>query len=414
MNSASRADFLIIGGGIVGLSIARQLRITHGPSAGIVVLEKESALGVHSSGRNSGVLHSGIYYPAGSLKARVCAEGAREMLAWCEERDLPVRRCGKVLVPVKKEDGPQVGLLLDRARQNGVRAERLDRKALAELEPEARSATGEAIWCPDTSVIDPRAVMDRLGRELRAWGVEIRTGEAFVGADRGRQAVLTTQGRISYGHAVNAAGLHADRVAHACGAGEQYRLLPFRGAYWKLAPGSGLDIRGLVYPVPDLNVPFLGVHTTTTTSGSTYFGPTAMPALGRENYRGLDGVEWAEAGRMVGDLGVQFVRNRQGFRTLALQESRKTLKAGFVRDAQKLIPRLRMEHLRRCDKVGLRAQMLDRARRELVMDFLVEKGENQTHILNAISPAFTSAFAFARYVTENFVQPVCHEQSSAV
>lgn len=399
------ADFLIIGGGIVGLSIARQLRIAHGPSAGIMVLEKEETIGLHSSGRNSGVMHSGIYYPAGSLKARVCGQGGREMVAWCEERGLPVRRCGKVLVPVREEDGPQIDVLLDRARQNGVRVERLDRRALAGLEPEARSATGEAIWCPDTSVIDPKAVLTSLVQELRAEGVEIRTGEAFGGVDRGQRTVLTTRGRISYGHAVNAAGLHADRVAHAFGVGAQYTLLPFRGAYWKLAPSTGLDIRGLIYPVPDLNVPFLGVHTTTSSSGNTYFGPTAMPALGRENYRGLGGVDWPEAGRIVGDLGVQFIRNRQGFRNLAFQESRKTLKAGFVRDAQKLIPRLRMEHLRRCDKVGLRAQMLDRVRRELVMDFLVEKTERETHILNAISPAFTSAFAFARHVTEHCMQP---------
>ena len=403
MCDESRTDFLIIGGGIVGLSIARQLRSMHGQSVRITVLEKEPEVGQHSSGRNSGVLHSGIYYPGGSLKAKVCGEGAREMAVWCEERGLPVRRCGKVLVPVKDEDGPQINLLLDRARQNGVRAERLDLKALAELEPEARSATGEAIWCPDTSVIDSKAVLTCLVQELRDDGVEIRTGEAFGRVGRGRRAVLTTRGRISYGHTVNAAGLHADRVAHAFGVGKQYALLPFRGAYWKLAPDSGLDIRGLIYPVPDLNVPFLGVHSTTSTSGNTYFGPTAMPALGRENYTGLDGVDWAEAGRIVGNLYVQFARNRQGFRNLAFQESHKTFKSGFVRDAQRLIPRLRMEHLRRCDKVGLRAQMLDCVRRELVMDFLVEKGERETHILNAVSPAFTSAFAFARHVTENYI-----------
>lgn len=401
---ASTADFLIIGGGIVGLSLARQLRLSFGSSSSIVVLEKETKLGLHSSGRNSGVMHSGIYYPAGSLKARVCGEGAREMVAWCEDRGLPVRRCGKVLVPVKEEDGPQVGVLLERARQNRVTAERLDGLALAELEPEARSATGEAIWCPDTSVIDPTAVLRRISQELQASGVAIRTGEAFRGVDRGHGTVLTSKGRIGYGHAINAAGLHADRVAHAFGVGERYTLLPFRGAYWKLAPSSGLDIRGLIYPVPDLNVPFLGVHTTTTTGGNTYLGPTAMPVLGRENYNGLSGVDAKEAGRILRNLGVQFLQNKQGFRTLALQESRKTIKAGFVRDAQRLIPRLRSEHLRRCDKVGLRAQMLDLHRRELVMDFLVEWGEREMHILNAISPAFTSAFAFAKHVTEQYIQ----------
>ena len=404
MYSESRMDFLIIGAGIVGLSIARQLRDSFGPSISIAVLEKESAIGLHSSGRNSGVMHSGIYYPEGSLKANVCGDGAREMIAWCEERGLPVRRCGKVLVPVKEEDEPQIGLLLDRARHNGVRAERLGEQGLAELEPEARSATGEAIWCPDTSVIDPRAVLRRICGELQASGVMIRTGEAFRDVDRGQGAILTTKGRIGYGQVINAAGLHADSVAHAFGVGKRYTLLPFRGAYWNLAPGSGLDIRGLIYPAPDLNVPFLGVHTTTTASGNIYFGPTAMPALGRENYHGLSGVNVEEAGRILRNLGVQFFQNKQGFRTLALQESRKTIKAGFVRDAQRLIPRLRSEHLRGCDKVGLRAQMLDLHRRELVMDFLIERGEREIHILNAISPAFTSAFAFARHVIEQYFQ----------
>jgi L-2-hydroxyglutarate oxidase LhgO len=233
---ADNADFLIIGGGIVGLSLARQLRISNGSSTKITVLEKESEIGLHSSGRNSGVMHSGIYYPGGSLKARVCGEGAREMMAWCEERDLPIRRCGKVLVPVKDEDGPQIDLLMARARQNGVEAERLDRQALAALEPEARSATGEAIWCKATSVIDSKAVLTRLVHDLRTDGVEIRMGEAFGGVDRAKRAILTSRGRIGYGHAVNAAGLYADKVAHAFGAGRRYVLLPFRGAYWKLAP----------------------------------------------------------------------------------------------------------------------------------------------------------------------------------
>jgi len=397
-------DFLIIGGGIVGLSLARQLRISYGDSVSIGVLEKESAVGRHSSGRNSGVMHSGIYYAGGTLKARVCGTGAREMMSWCEERGLPVLRCGKVLVPARLEDASQVDVLLDRARQNGVEARRLDRKELAELEPEARSATGDAIWCPGTSVIDPKSALLHIADELSDAGVSIMTGEAFLGLGPERDSVVTTREQIGYGHLINAAGLHADKVAHAFGVGKRYVLLPFRGAYWKLSPNSGLDIRHLVYPVPDLQVPFLGVHTTTTASGSTYFGPTAMPALGRENYKGLEGLEGSEVAKILSRLGYQFASNRQGFRNLALQEGKKMFKAGFVREAQLLIPRLKAQHLLPCDKVGIRAQMLDLERRELVMDFLIEKGKSQTHILNAISPAFTSAFPFARYVVENFIQ----------
>lgn len=397
-------DFLIIGAGIVGLSLARQIRITHGNSVSIGVLEKEGEIGRHSSGRNSGVMHSGIYYAGGTLKARVCGTGAREMMSWCEERGLPVLRCGKVLVPARIEDAPQIDVLLDRAKQNGVEARRLDRKELAELEPEARSATGDAIWCPDTSVIDPKSALLRIADELTDAGVAIMTDEAFLGLGPQPDSVVTARERIRFGHLINAAGLHADKVAHAFGVGKRYVLLPFRGAYWKLAPNSGLEIRHLVYPVPDLQVPFLGVHTTTTTSGSTYFGPTALPALGRENYKGLEGLEASEVAKILSHLGLQFAGNRQGFRNLALQEGKKVFKAGFVREAKRLIPRLKEQHLLPCDKVGIRAQMLDLERRELVMDFLIEKGNSQTHILNAISPAFTSAFPFARYVVDNFIQ----------
>ena len=239
-------DFLIIGSGIVGLSLARQLRISFGSSVSIGVLEKEDEVGRHSSGRNSGVMHSGIYYAGGTLKARVCGAGAREMMSWCEERGLPVLRCGKVLVPARVEDAPQIDVLLERASQNGVEARRLDREELAELEPEARSATGDAIWCPGTSVIDPRFTLRRIADELVETRVSIMTGQAFLGLGSESDSVVTAREQIRFGHLINAAGLHADKVAHAFGVGRRYVLLPFRGAYWKLSPNSGLNIRHLV------------------------------------------------------------------------------------------------------------------------------------------------------------------------
>jgi L-2-hydroxyglutarate oxidase LhgO len=394
------ADFVVIGAGIVGLSIARELK-RRAPNATVVVLEKEDRPGRHSSGRNSGVLHSGIYYPAGSLKARICGQGAREMAEYCEARGLPLRRIGKVLVPTRAEDAPQLEVLAERAAANGVEVERLDAAAVARREPEARSATGQALFVPATAVVSSADVMASLAEEAAKAGIELRCGGALGAVDAARRELTWSGERIAYGHVVNAAGLHADSVAHRFGVGRRYTLLPFKGIYWKLDPGSGIRINHLIYPVPDLRVPFLGVHTTTAIDGSIYVGPTAVPAFGRESYRGLEGVTVGELFRIARLLARQYASGRDGFRRLAWQEGRRYSKRRFAEAAQALLPRLRSEHLLACDKVGIRAQMLDLEEGRLVTDFLVEAGPHSTHVLNAVSPAFTSAFPLARLVCDD-------------
>jgi (S)-2-hydroxyglutarate dehydrogenase len=396
------ADFVVIGAGIVGLTIARELK-RRDPASSVVVLEKEPEPGRHSSGRNSGVLHSGIYYPPASLKARLCGQGAREMAQWCEALGLPLARIGKVLLPLRAEDDSQLDLLEARAGANRVAVERLDEAALARLEPEARSATGRALFVPGTSVVGSAEVLASIVADAKEAGIELLCGASLGAVDPGRRELGWGGERIAYGHAVNAAGLHADRVAHLFGAGRRYALLPFKGLYWRLDPASGLDIRHLVYPVPDLRVPFLGVHTTTAIDGSVYLGPTAVPAFGRENYRGWNGVTPGGLIRILALLGGQYLSGRNGFRRLAWQEGRRYFKPWFAQAARQLLPRLRSEHLLPCPKVGIRAQMVDGRTGELVTDFLVESGPASTHVLNAVSPAFTSAFPFARHVCDNHI-----------
>jgi L-2-hydroxyglutarate oxidase LhgO len=392
-------DYVVIGAGIVGLTIAGELR-RRDPRSKIAVLEKEIAPGRHSSGRNSGVLHSGIYYPPESLKAKLCAQGAREMADYCRERGLPVNRIGKVLLPLREEDAPLLDLLEQRAGMNDVEAVRVDDRALRELEPEARSATGEALFVRSTSVVSSSAVMDALVGEAAGQGIEILCGGALERVEPERRELVWGGERICYGHAINAAGLHADSVAHRFGVGERYTLLPFKGIYWKLDQASGLDIRHLVYPVPDLRVPFLGVHTTTAIDGTVYVGPTAVPAFGRENYRGFQDVRAAELSRILSLLARQYWSGANGFRRFAWQESRRYFRRWFADAARQMLPRLRAEHLLAFPKVGIRAQMVDRSSGALVTDFLVEAGPYSTHVLNAISPAFTSAFPFARHVCD--------------
>lgn len=398
------SDYLIAGAGIVGLSIARELKMRD-PHARVTVLEKEQSPGRHSSGRNSGVLHSGIYYPPDSLKARVCVQGAREMAEYCVERGLPLDRRGKVLLPVRAEDASQLDLLETRAKANGVHAERIGPQQLKELEPEAHSATGEALWLPGTSVGDARSVMTAIANEATQAGIEIRCGSNMHEVDSVARNIRLTDGtRLAYGHFINAAGLHADSVAHRFGVGARYALLPFKGLYWKLDPRSNLDIRHLIYPVPDLRVPFLGIHTTTTTDGTIYLGPTAVPAFGRENYCGLQGVNIPDAVRIAWTLAKQTIADRDGFRRLAWQEGRRYFKHWFAEAAHAILPKLRPEHLLPSDKVGIRAQMYDRLSGRLVNDFLVERGASSTHILNAISPAWTSAFPLARLIVDEYIE----------
>lgn len=397
-------DYLIIGAGIVGITIALELKKRY-PEAKIILLDKESELGKHASGRNSGVLHSGIYYPPRTLKAQVCRQGAIEMKEFHREHQLKLRECGKVLVVAQLQDANQLDLLAERATQQGIAIEQLDEQQLRVMEPEARSVTGRAIFVPSTAVGDPIGVMRTLNNSLAANNIELRVASRITKVgDEAREVHLQSGEAIRYGHVINTAGLNADKVAHQFGCGERYTLLPFKGIYWKLNPDSGIRFNHLVYPVPDLRVPFLGVHTTTTVDGDTYFGPTAVPALGRENYQGLAGVSASESARITALLIKQFAQNRDGFRRLAWQEGRRSFKRWFVEAARAIVPNLRTDDLLATAKVGIRAQMFDTEEGKLVNDFLIEQGRHSTHILNAISPAWTSAFPFARHVCDHYVK----------
>lgn len=397
-------DFLVIGAGVVGLSVALELRRRY-PKSSIAVIEKEKRPGLHSSGRNSGVLHSGIYYPPDTIKAKVCRQGAIEMAAFCKNRKLPINRIGKILLPVSHKDRDQLNLLEARAKANQVTVERLDKSELRKLEPNTFSVTGEALFVPGTSVADPFAVMTALVEECKQSRIKMIYSVPKFKAYADQKTLSLADGtKLQYGYLINSAGLHADTVAHQFGVGERYTLLPFKGIYWKLSPTSNLRINHLIYPVPDLRVPFLGVHTTTNVTGDIYFGPTAVPAFGRENYHALQDVNIRELGRITKLLLQQVITGQDGFRRLAWQEGLRYFKPCFAKAARQIVPQLKDKDLISCDKVGIRAQMFDSKEKKLVTDFLVENGSSSTHILNAISPAWTCAFPFARFVIDNFVE----------
>ena len=384
------AEIVICGAGIIGLTLAREL-LRRGHSD-ILILDKEPEPGRHASGRNSGVLHAGIYYAPGSLRARSCLEGNRLMQEYCRERGLPLLNNGKVIVARDESELPGLRTLFDRASQNGADVELIDERQLAEIEPLAKTA-GQALLSRLTSVVDPKAVLASLRKELEDSGKVAFLFMARFQEHPGPRVIETTAGRVGYGFFVNAAGAYADKVAHAFGLGLHYRLVPFKGVYRKLQGPRAEMVRGSIYPVPDARNPFLGVHFTRGVHGGVYLGPTAIPAFGRENYGILAGID-AEAPAILWRDAVLFLKNPK-FRSVALEEPRKYFAHRFFEDARRLVRELEPADLAPTAKSGIRPQLIDLRSHELVMDFVLERDQESLHVLNSISPAFTSSLAFS-------------------
>ena len=388
-------DFLLIGGGVVGLSIARELK-RRSPGAVVTLLDKEDGPSRHGSGRNSGVLHAGFYYTADSMKARFTRAGNLAWTAYCRERGLPLRACGKLVVASRPEDIPVLDELLRRGRANGVPLADVDEKAAREIEPRARTL-GRALYSPSTSVVDPIACMAALAEDAARDGISLKWNTAYLG--RVGKAVRTSAGTIEAGFVINAAGLYADRVARDFGFSEQYRILPFKGLYLYSDEPAGA-FRAHVYPVPDIRNPFLGVHFTVTVNGRAKIGPTAIPALWRENYGGLSGFSASELFEIAARQAGLFLGANFDFRRLAWEEIQKNSRRVMVSLASRLADGVNPQNYRRWGRPGIRAQLIDINKKMLVMDFLIEGDKTSLHVLNAVSPGFTCAMPFAAHVVD--------------
>lgn len=392
------ADFVIAGAGVIGLTVARELRRRHS-KAKIVVLEKESVVGFHASGRNSGVLHSGIYYTPGTLKAKFCAEGARQMRDFAQAHGVPCRTPGKIILSTDPEDESGLDRLMANAEGNGIRAERIDAKMTREIEPHAAQVPG--IFCRDTGVIDSKGVLTALVDDLRESGVEFRHGPRgeVVGA---KESVLHVRSgeTVSFGFFFNCAGARADRLAKLFGLARDFVLVPFKGIYFSLRPERADMVRESIYPVPDLRFPFLGIHLTRNVSGDVYVGPTAIPALGSKNYGLIKGVHCAEVFPIMGHLCKMYFSHDPQFRRLVHHEVAHYFKTRFLAAAQRLVPALTLRDLNASTKIGIRPQLVRRKGSRMEMDFVIEKTARSIHVLNAISPAFTCAFPFSRFISE--------------
>ena len=379
-------DFVVVGGGIVGLSTARALLERH-PGARLVVLEKEGGWARHQTGHNSGVIHSGIYYKPGSLKARFCREGAKALVEFCQERGIEYEICGKVIVATEPGELPLLENLRERGLKNGLEVEKLDPEGLKEAEPHASGLA--ALRVPSTGIVDYKRVAAEFAAMVEEGGGELRKGtEVQQVSERGREVLVqTNRGTLTARSLVNCAGLHSDRVARLCGVDPGTRIVPFRGEYYELRRERRHLVKNLIYPVPDPNFPFLGVHFTRSIDGMVEAGPNAVLGLAREGYRKADFVlkDFVEAL----SYPALWRLARANWRTGLGEIHRSLSRRAFVRGLQRLVPEVGEGDVVPIE-AGVRAQALTEEGK-LVDDFLISEGENSVHVLNAPSPAATAS-----------------------
>jgi (S)-2-hydroxyglutarate dehydrogenase len=393
---SDRADLVVIGGGIVGLATAYQL-LRRRPSLRLALVEKEAELGFHQTGHNSGVLHAGLYYAPGSRKARLCREGKEAVEEFAQTRGIPYRQCGKLVVALSEDELPRLRAIRERAQANGVPGiEEIGPERIREIEPHAVGIRG--LWSPSSGIIDFRRVALAYADEVRSLGGRILAGRAVLAIREqgGERIVRTSAGDLACRDVVSCAGLQSDRVAAMTGASGNERIVPFRGDYYTLKPGSRHLVRGLIYPVPDPGFPFLGVHFTRTISDEVLAGPNAVLAFAREGYRRTD-FSVADLARTLAFQGFRRLA-RKHWRTGLAEMWRDWSRRAFAEALRRYVPALN-----NIDIVfgpsGVRAQSLT-SDGALVDDFSIGESSHVLHVRNAPSPAATASLAIGRELAE--------------
>lgn len=393
----TNADFLIAGGGIVGISIARELQKRF-PKQKIVVLEKEPVLGEHATGRNSGVIHAGFYYSADSLKAKLTRDGNKALTEFCIERGIALNRCGKLVVAKNESELSGLDELLRRSKANQVEIESISFADAKKIEPRVKTFE-RALFSPTTSSVSAVEVLGHMEKEFIEKGGVVELGAKYL--RRHGENVVTGKGEFSFGHFINAAGLYADVVARDFGFSKRYRIVPFKGLYL-YSEQESTPIRTHIYPVPNLGNPFLGVHFTVQVDGKVKIGPTAIPAFWREQYQGFDNFSFTEFSEILFRNAGLFFSSGFDFSELAIEELKKYSRKRLVNLASTMATDVDPSRFLKWGKAGIRAQLMDVNARTLELDFVVEGDEHSTHILNAVSPAFTCCISFAKWVCSRF------------
>ncbi len=385
-------DAVIIGGGIVGLATAYQI-LRSKPGSQVAVLEKEAEVGLHQTGRNSGVIHSGGYYRPDSLKAKNCIQGRKELLSFCEEREVSLSKLGKVIVASRQEELPVLDQIIEKGVANGVSLERVGIERLREIEPHVKALAG--IWIPDVYSVSFREVARKLADAIKEMGGSVLCQQKVckIGAD----GMVETESKSFDSHfVINCAGLFSDRLAKASGLEVPFRIIPFRGEYFEISPEKRGLVKGLIYPVPDPRFPFLGVHLTRMVDGRVEAGPNAVLATAREGYKKSDFV-WNDLKGVLGYSGFWKMAMRY-WSAGCYEVVRSFSKKQFVKDAQRLVPELKEKDLEPGGS-GVRAQVV-LPNGKLLDDFALMKKGRIVHVLNAPSPAATASFAIGRHIAD--------------
>ena len=399
MEEVIKTDFLIIGAGITGLAIAKALRETY-PEKEICIVEKESNLGVHASGRNSGVLHAGFYYTPDSLKAKFTRQGNQELREFCEEKGLKVNKCGKIVVAKNENELEILFELKKRGDINGVELYLITEKELKDSEPNAKTYK-YALFSPNTATVDPLEVLKALESELKEKEIKFFFNSPYNERLSDDVGIIAGNKIFKAEKIINCAGLYADKIVKDFGFSKYYELVPFKGVYLEYK-GNDQFIKRNIYPVPDIRFPFLGVHFTVRVDGKIKIGPTAMPAFWRENYEEFNNFNFKELIETTKWEALMFIKKPE-FRRLAIEEMKKYNKSYLVEQAKILTYNTPSADLFKWGKPGIRAQLIDKRSLTLIQDFVIEGDKYSIHILNAVSPAFTASFPFARYVVKEYI-----------
>lgn len=389
-------DFLLIGGGIIGISIARELKSRY-PDSDVCILEKENKCGLHASSRNSGVLHAGFYYTADSFKAKFTREGNQCLTEYCDAKNIKLNKCGKLVVAKNESELIWLDELMDRANKNGVPLQSITEQESRSIEPRAKTYQ-RALFSPTTSSVNPKELVESLISDAIQEGVQIKSNSQYIGR-AGKRSIQTSSGVFEAKYLINVAGLYADKIGRDFGFSKDHQILPFKGLYLysNEPPGS---LKTHIYPVPDLTNPFLGVHFTITTDGEIKLGPTAIPAFWREQYEGWSNFNLNELTEIILRQAGLFLSSSFNFKALAFRELQKYSKSRLVSLASALAKGVNIKHYQKWGQPGIRAQLLNTRNKTLEMDFVLEGDDQSMHILNAVSPGFTCALPFAKYVCD--------------
>jgi L-2-hydroxyglutarate oxidase len=390
------SDFVIVGAGIIGLSAAYQL-LKRDKNLNITIIEKEADVALHASGRNSGVLHSGVYYSKDSLKAKFVIKGNVLWREFCEDHKITINPTGKLILCKDAADLEHLHALAIKAAANGATFEVVSAAKAQSIEPLCYTYK-KAIFCPLTATVDPVQVCLKLKEILINQGVDFQFNQEFSSFD-GQTVDLQNGKQIKANYLVNCAGLYADKIAHQMGAGKGYTILPFKGYYYKVLNGA-IPLKTNLYPVPNPKWPFLGVYFTVTASGDVKLGPSALPALWRENYNWSEGFKLKEFCDIALIELKLLLTNSFNFRALAWNEIKKIHPSLYAQEAMSMLKNSNPQFSLMRMRPGIRAQLVHKKSLKLVDDFVIEKQANILHVLNAVSPAFTCGLAFAEYLVD--------------